>query len=289
MKIIDMEKGRILGVNLIDLIVILVILGGVAAFAYYQRPVQEKTYAGFDIGKACTEYTWLSKAGFLVEAEIYGKWNLNKSPCHVSGLISSSEVNRLYVILKNGEVVSVGGSQAYIEDIAAEKIIFKPLSSSTVKVVVKPVVLETIGQLKEYLENISKTIAGDYQVATVTFTGLILIDSPGTMPSTKNSVKIWIQVNKRIILGDPYISVGEEYITVVVKGQGWRLQELVELDKILEELGFPRTRVSTGEITLFIGTKKSLTDPAAGAVIQRNAKKISQLIKKEKITIAPKP
>ena len=289
MKIIDLKRGKIVGVSIIDLIVIIVVAIILWHFFYNQRVTSSQKFSGYDISKACYKYTWLSNAGFIVKAKVEGKYTLNGSKCIIEGLIYKAGQDRLYLMLYNGQKVTIGGSNAYIEDIAADKIEYIPLSKSTIKLIVNPQKYNDLSEFLSSIQEIANIAAGGYGVSTLKFTGMFVVSCPGLEPTAKNSLDLWVDVDLNIVFGETRLSLGEDYVAVSVTAGGWRIEDLTEFKKILGKLGFNPRNVTTGELVLYIGTQQSLAAPGADRNIHDNLQQLSGMVDKEHITITPSP
>ncbi len=132
MKIFDFEKGKIFGINFFDLFVIITVIF-IGFMLYKTFSTSYPVYGGDEIHKADRDFKKLLSKGILVESEIEGKIvGLNKK-VKINGIIIKSSRQSLTVREKDLSKVVVGGKTAEIEEIAAYKIIFKPLYKSTAR------------------------------------------------------------------------------------------------------------------------------------------------------------
>ena len=288
MKVVDLKQGKIAGINFFDLLLVIVVIGALLYFYSNYRITSSTTFSGYDISKACLKYTWLANAGFIVRAEIEGKWTINNSKVTVEGIVAKAEQDRLYIIVDEA-LISIGGSTAYIENIAASSIKFIPLSSSVIRVTMYPASYSSLTEMYSKIYNTSSIIAGEYGVSTIKFVGLIILDTPELESSPKNTLAVWSMIEEKIPMGDFYVSVGDGYISISVKPPGWSIDSLNALDEIMNELEIEVQGVLSGELKLYIGTSKGLSAPGAAREIQRNAIQLSKVVDKDHLTIQPTP
>ncbi len=118
-------------------------------------------YKGDEIYKAVKDFKKLSGKGFLIEAEIVGKviGDPTDRQINVSGIIYRGEGGTIFLKLKDGTTLAVGGSMAYREDISAERIVFIPLYTSTIKehIVLNAIDLKSLVDRIKNLKNNNST------------------------------------------------------------------------------------------------------------------------------------
>jgi hypothetical protein len=125
MKLIDAEKGKLFGVNVVDFFVLLLVVFLLFSFASkLLKP--DFVYSGEEMYSAIQDYKKLDSKGFLVEAEIEGKWIVDEQEFRGRGVIAETRSGSFALRWKNGGVIWIGGSMAYLEDIAASRITFIP-------------------------------------------------------------------------------------------------------------------------------------------------------------------
>jgi len=90
MKYLDFEKGKILGVNVIDLAVLLLLL--YFAFSFGTKVMSPGlTYSGEQMYSAITTHQKLDTKGFLIEAEVSGRLVRDDSEFKQRGVLVSSK------------------------------------------------------------------------------------------------------------------------------------------------------------------------------------------------------
>jgi hypothetical protein len=123
MKLLDTDKGKFLGVNIIDAFVIFVLLFLVFSFAT-KLLGEDLVYSGDEMYNAIQGYQKLDSKGFLVEAVVEGKWIVDEQEFYGRGVIIETRSGSFALKKEDGNTVWIGGSMAYLEDIAASKITF---------------------------------------------------------------------------------------------------------------------------------------------------------------------
>lgn len=133
MKLIDAKKGKVLGVNFVDLVAIALVLFLALSFA---RTVlgDPLSFTGEEVYRAVKAYDKLMSKGFLVEAEVVGRaiGDPTGEKRVYKGMVVSGKGGTL--VLKNtyGDRVSIGGSMSYLEDVAADRIRLRPLYRASI-------------------------------------------------------------------------------------------------------------------------------------------------------------
>ncbi|HDY74384.1 MAG TPA: hypothetical protein ENH51_04650, partial [Euryarchaeota archaeon] len=97
----DRMRGRVLGVNIVDLLVVLIVV--FAVFSYVSKP-DESTYGGNQMYSAIQDFQRLDSRGFFVEAEINGTYLWDNTPFKKSGLLLSSSGGRLRLKTTDGTI-----------------------------------------------------------------------------------------------------------------------------------------------------------------------------------------
>ncbi|MDI6655587.1 MAG: hypothetical protein QME59_06855, partial [Candidatus Hydrothermarchaeota archaeon] len=79
MKLLDAKEGKFIGVNAVDLIVAVIVLFLIFSLGtkVMAKPL---TFSGEQMYTAITAYKKLESKGFLIEANIEGKWIANEEP-----------------------------------------------------------------------------------------------------------------------------------------------------------------------------------------------------------------
>jgi len=293
-RLVDREQGKLLGINAFDLFVILIIL--FLSFSLISRAFspgeQVKEYSGLNIQNAALEFTRLSNYGFVVYGEIDGKWTVNGSQFRGTVLLVEALETRLIGRI-DGRMVTIGGPNAYLEDIAAKKIVFRTDSPSLIRVrIKKPIITEDLQELVWNLRNISEGVAGKYGVKTLRVQIYSLVFE---MPGFKATAMKYLEIKCKVINYIPYpiqkIFVYDEFISFSLYPTSLAIRDadLLKLDQIFQELGLNYTRVMADQVEMYIGTQESLTGVGVYGEILANARSLSDIIDLTRLTFIPKP
>ncbi|MFQ6105673.1 MAG: hypothetical protein ACE5NL_01200 [Candidatus Hydrothermarchaeaceae archaeon] len=160
MKIVDTKSGKIAGINVIDLIVLAVLIFFVFSFGS-KILVKDFVFSGDEMYNAIQAYQRLDTKGFLVEADIKGKWIADESPAHVKGILLDTKAGAIQFKDAAGAEMWVGGSMGYMEDIAASKIEFFPLSNYEIAIYREPREFAGYREMLDYFETIQKDLDAD--------------------------------------------------------------------------------------------------------------------------------
>ncbi|GEM_PF-1039429 len=293
-KLLDRENGKILGINAFDLFVILIIF--FLFFSLISRVIrpgeQVKEYSGLNIQNAALEFTRLSNYGFVVYSEIDGKWTVNGSKFEGTVLLVEALETRL-IGKMDGRTVTIGGPNAYLEDLAAKKIIFRTDSPSLIRIRVKePIIAKDLREFVESLRNISAKVAGKYGVKTLRVQTYSLVFE---MPGFEATAVRYIEIKRKLAEYVPYpvqkIYVYDDFISISLYPTSLSIRDtdLLKLNQIFEELGLNYTRVMADQIEIYIGTKESLVGVGVYGEILANARPLSDIIDTTRLTFIPKP
>ncbi|MCC6028908.1 MAG: hypothetical protein LM591_02065 [Candidatus Korarchaeum sp.] len=294
MKWIDREAGKILGINAFDLFLLLIILcaGGYYAYENLVPPPQEvSSFSGLNIRNAALEYSRLSGLGYLVYARVDGTWTMNGTELHDDILITWAYETRLFGWYK-GSRVTIGGPNAYVEDIAATQITFKTATPSVIRIYVTQINGSTLSEISDRLEEISRNVAGRYGVGNVLIRSSLVIRVPGLKPDAFIYSQLRNKIYSRVPWGYPYFNLGDSYITVIfdyTQRNFLTTDDLRTIDSILRELNISYSGVILYDGYVFIGTEKPLTGVSVYAELLENARKYSNTIDLTKLTYTVKP
>lgn len=152
MKLVDAKEGRVLGINFIDLVVLLII--GFVVFSFANQVLsRDLTFGGEEMYNAIQAYQKLDTKGFLVEADVEGKWIADGSEFRSRGLLLSTRAGAFVMKLRDGRVVDLGGSMAYLEDISVARMTLVPLDNYAVILFDEPRDFSSYKEFIGYLES----------------------------------------------------------------------------------------------------------------------------------------
>lgn len=294
MKWIDRESGRVLGINAFDLflLIIISILGGYYAYENLVPPPQEvSSFSGLNIRNAALEFSRLSGLGYLVYAKIDGTWTVNATEFHDDVLITWAYETRLMGWYRGGRI-TIGGPNAYVEDIAATKITFKTATPSVIRIYINQINGSNLSEISEKLEDICRDIAGGYGVRNVLIRSSLVLSVPGFKPNAFIYNVLRNAIYSRIPWGYPYFSLGDSYIVMIfdyTQRNFLTTEDLRKIDSILRELNITYDSAILNEGYVFIGTERPLTGVSVYAELLDNARRYSKLLDLSKLTYTVKP
>lgn len=160
MRLLDTDKGKFLGVNIIDAFVIFVLLFLLFSFAT-KFLGEDLVYSGDEMYNAIQGYQKLDSKGFLVEAVVEGKWIVDEQEFRGRGAIIETRSGAFALKKEDGSTVWVGGSMAYLEDIAANRITFILEDNYVVALPVEAREFQSYGEFLKYLEDKKKELGAD--------------------------------------------------------------------------------------------------------------------------------
>ncbi len=83
----DRMRGRVLGINIVDLLVLIIVV--FAVLSYVSKP-DESIYGGNQMYSAIQDFQRLDSRGFFVKAEINGTYLWDNTPFKESGLLQAA-------------------------------------------------------------------------------------------------------------------------------------------------------------------------------------------------------
>ncbi len=294
MKLIDRKTGKILGINSFDLFLIIIILAFAGYYAYENLlppPQEVNAYSGLNINNAALEFSRLSGMGYVVSAHIDGVWTTNKTGFHDDVLITWSYETRLFGWYK-GKRITIGGPNAYVEDIAATKITFKTESPSIIRAYTYPMERKTITEIADELDSIGRKIAGDYGVKVIKVKSSLILDIPELKPNAYLYNRLKWRIYDEIPWGYPYIYLGDSFITIrfdYTQKIALTTDDFRKIDSILRDLNVTYEKAVLDSAYIYIGTEKPLTGVSVYSKLLDNARPLSGIIDVTRLTYIPKP
>lgn len=219
MKAIEPKEGRILGINFIDLVVLIVVVFLLFNFGS-KVLVKDLTYSGDEMYNAIQSYQRLDLKGFLVETDIEGKWIADEVEWSGHGIITETRSGALALKTPDGKTLWVGGSMGYFEDIAASKLRFRPIDNYVTTAYIEPRSFSNYGEMLDYFRSVKQEYQTDHL--------LISMDHVTFLNPTDSAQKIFNDFDNLYLL--KYVGIvqtSDSEVTFRIK-----LVELSELEKI---------------------------------------------------------
>lgn len=242
-----------LKIGILEILVILSILITSGALVYkFLSSSSDSTYH-FD-GDQMYKCAWISEKilskGFPLYADIYGKWTSTGEEFNDTVLIFRARGGTLYGICNNRSI-SIGGRMAYKEDIAAEKIVLKPLGNTIISYEIDPVEGYSFKDVKDKIEN----SIDSYKDLNITIletyvSGIFAVDSKTYTPTEQQYIRNKIEdmnnmYDVKLYFLDNGLTIGGKYI----------IDNLEIYDSIID----PK-KILTSKITVYLVVNETLNE-----------------------------
>jgi len=165
MKMIETREGKVLGINFIDLMILLVV--GFIMFNFTSQMLsKDLTFGGEETYNAIQAFRKLDSKGFLLEADVNGNWIADESEFNTRGLLLSVSGGAFAMKLDDGKVVRLGGSMAYLEDIAISEMTIKPLDNYVILLHFDPMEFSSYQEFLGFIESKKAEHGADHLLLT---------------------------------------------------------------------------------------------------------------------------
>ncbi len=274
-------------INFFDVSVLLVLVFLLIWFAYNQvtRFISPNIYPGTAIYTLVEDIDNAMRQGFIVNAHVRGIWTMNNSAFNREGVVAKTIPGRIYLILDDGEVITVGGTAAYMEEVAAESIEIYSASESVIKVKTHLLEAENISTLLKEINYLASTLAGKYGVKSYKVEGTIIVGIPGIKPNPRIYQQIISKFEEEPLMGEYYFVMGEDILTAYVKD--WREKEILFFNNVIDQLNLSCNEVLTNRLIMYIGTSKQVNPKQGYIDVLKGIEKTKGKIFKDQITIVP--
>lgn len=245
MSFIDRERGRVFGVNAVDLFVAIVV--AFIVFSLVSKLLSPPlVYSGEEMYSAIQDYRKLDTKGFLIEAQVEGKWIVDEEDFNGRGLIADTKSGSFALRTEDGRYIWIGGSMAYLEDIAADRIVFLPSDNYVLTLTLEPREFGSFKELVAFLESKKKEFRAD----TLRLGGATVLPADiAFITPAEGAQEILNQFDR--LYKVRYFSViqaGEKETRVRM-----RLADLEELKKV----EIPSSRVVISRTVIYVGYKEA--------------------------------
>jgi|Deesub1362A_J573_1020465.scaffolds.fasta_scaffold00023_12 hypothetical protein len=237
MKVVDIKEGRLLGINFIDIFVVVVV--AFLLFSFGSTILfKDLTFSGDEMYSAIKEFEKLNEKGFLVEAVAEGKWIGTEDVLFNSrGLIVRPTRGAFEFKLKDGRILKLGGSMSYLEDIALDKITLIPLDRHIAKLKTSPgYQFKSYNEMISYLKNLKEKNNADHLIITADFSFINSVETPQ---------ELYNKFRRRYLIRDVGKGISTENAVTL------RL-ELAELSE-LENTHVKCDSIALGEVVIYLG------------------------------------
>lgn len=291
MKVLDWKRARILGINALDLLVLvcLVLLAVLLLSRFFTSKQETRRFSGLNIQNAVLECDRLTNSGFVVNAKIEGRWTLNGTDFEGEALIYWASQTRLFGWV-DGRRLTIGGTNAYLEDIAARSIEISTTSPSVIHVVLtKTVEAKSAADIVEYLGDIAKNVSGEFGVETLRIQARSLVFD---MPGFKSNAVAYSMLGKEFHERIPYkiygVHVYDDFISLVFDPVAYSIRDvdLLEVGDIFKESGLNHTQLFANQVELYVGTYEDLGGITYRSILD-NAREMSDILDLTKLTYVP--
>ncbi len=183
---------RKIGYLEILIIVTILITSGALIYKFVNSSSKNDNSYEFD-GDQMYKCTWVAenimKKNFPLYAYIEGKWTSSNKDFNDIVLITNARGGTL-TAQYNNDKITIGGEMAYTEDIAAKKIILKPLGNSIIEYTINPIAGSSFKDIKNKIENTEPNYSNEnIKILQKDILGTIAIDSKTFSPSEQQSIK----------------------------------------------------------------------------------------------------
>lgn len=217
MKAIDREKGRLFGVNAVDLAVVVIVLFLIFSFGM-KILAEDLRFSGDEMYNAVQAYQKLDSKGFLIEADVAGKLIVDDSNIQATGIIIETRSGTFALKGADGSEMWIGGSMAYLEDIAASTLTFRPLNSYVTPVYLEPMEFPAYSDFLSYSESVKAEFKAD---------NLLLSTDVSFLNSSMSAQEILNRFNE--LYRVKYAGIAQAGGEVIIR---LKLAELSELEKL---------------------------------------------------------
>ena len=148
-------------IGILEVLVILAILITSGALTYKFMTSNDSTGYEFD-GDQMYKCAWISEKimnkNFPLYAHVKGKWTSSNKEFDDTVLITGARGGTLYAVYKN-QSITIGGEMAYVEDIAARKVVLKPLGNTMIEYQLNPIYGNSFKEIGNEIKTINTTFS----------------------------------------------------------------------------------------------------------------------------------
>jgi len=234
-------KFNVINITLIVIIFLLVSLVGVK---YYREETQDTLeFSGPNIYRAIYAYNVLDQKGAEVLLDFKGKWVDSGEKIEDVAEIRGGHEGVFIVMYKNKEI-TIGGPASSSEHIAVTSLSLKLPHSDLIRAVLLPQSIDTIGDLVDKLDRLSKKLIPSNNIYNIAINGDIMFDTKKSMTPT-----IIQDIDNLLPAGNNI----EFYQTGLrLKLQNADINDFENINMLLNRRGITVTRVATSRLEVLI-------------------------------------
>ncbi len=188
-------------IGILEILVLLAILITSGALAYKFLSSNGNNNYEFD-GDQMYKCAGISEKimtiNFPLYANVKGKWTSSNEEFNDIVLITGARGGTLTAVYKN-QSITIGGEMAYIEDIAAKKIVLRPLGNTVVEYQMNPIEGNSFKEIEDIIESTKNKYENSNMTILKTYiSSSIAVDSKTFAPSEQQSIKnkLNLDINK---------------------------------------------------------------------------------------------
>jgi hypothetical protein len=236
-------------IGVLEIIVVLSILITLASLAYKFYNGNENAYEfnGNEMYKCAWVAEKILNKNFPLNATIIGKWTASKKPFNGTVEIYNAKGGTLYAIY-NKTPITIGGELAYQEDIAAEKIILKPIGKCIIKYETDSIEGTSFEDIADAIKNTTKNFDG-LDVVDVIVEGRLGVDAKTFSPTERQRILNDFDADVKKGMNIYFIEDG-----VMISGK-FSLNALKNLDNYINS-----SNVLTSKLTVYVVIDNSINE-----------------------------
>jgi hypothetical protein len=234
-------KFNVINITLIVVIFLLVSLVGIK---YYREETQDTfEFTGPNIYRAIYAYNILNQKGAEVLLDFKGKWVESGKEIEDVAEIRGGHKGVFTVIYKSKEI-TIGGPASSSEHIAVTSLSLTLPHSDVLRAVLLPLNIDTIGDLVDKLDRLSKKLIPANNIYNIAINGDVMFDTKRSMTPT-----IIQDIDNLLPAGNTI----EFYQTGLrLKLQNADINDFENINMLLNRRGITVTRVATSQLEVLI-------------------------------------
>ncbi len=210
------------------------------------------SFTGPNIYRAVYVYETMETQGYSVNLTVNGIWSDTHKPFSGSGLILDTRPG-VFLILYNGQELTVGGPTSAKEDISAKGLSLVPNNLEVVKIGIDPVSYQNLSQFYADLSKFTNKLILNTDYKIVVFGDAVIDTNESVYPTILKKLENNL-TNCNFVIYEKGIGVSFNRSD---------LSDLPKIDAILESNGVGVKNIETGRILLLIRTNFKINESQA--------------------------